>query len=259
MTQSESEFERYLSGQRLAWVRISESTQKEPDYRVMHTTGDCVFEVKEFDAPEIIPSGGYDPLPPIRHKIKRAIEKFEHYRKYCCGVVLWGSKSILRSAHPFGVFPAAFGQYVDREPKQFVDAGIHPQSFSFYGEAVLSANQNTTASGIVILTSFRLNDVWVEAWQQLAAKRGRGEAIKPWEQADLCQRIAEQKGVRYSYEGTIRVIVLENPYARIPFPPDLFVGPFDQHWRLQSGRFRLAFMGSEIERLRGDNVPFVFL
>lgn len=51
------------------------------------------------------------------------------------------------------------------------------------------------------------------------------------------------------------MIVLENPYARKPFSSDLFTGLFDQHWRLQSGWSRLAFMGSELERLKSDNVP----
>jgi hypothetical protein len=257
-TESEEKFEQYLTGQNLAWGRIPESNRRQPDYTVRHRDANCVFEVKEFDKPETTPSGGYSPLPPIRDRINRAREKFMDYRNCCCGVVLWGSKSIHRSAHPFGVFPAAFGEYVDTEPRAFVDAGAEPQSFRFFGRAALTRTHNTTVSAIAILAEYRLNHVWVEAAQRVVAKRQRGEETKPGDYIGLCQRIYEQKGLRFSYEGTIRMIVLENPYARIPFPPDLFVGPFDQHWRLESGRFRLAFMGSEIERLKNDNVPSVF-
>jgi hypothetical protein len=257
-TESEEKFEQYLTGQNLTWNRIPESNRKEPDYTVRHGGSNCIFEVKEFDEPETKPVGGYSPLPPIRDRINRAREKFTEYRKYCCGVVLWGSKSIYRTAHQSVVFPAAFGEGVNTEPEDFVDAGAEPQSFRFVGKAALTPKQNTSVSAIAILAEYRLNHVWVEAGCQMMAKRQRVEEIKPGEQFELCQRIYDEKGLRYSYEGTIRMIVLENPYARTPFPPDLFVGPFDQHWRLQAGRFRLAFMGSELERLKNENVPSVF-
>lgn len=173
-------------------------------------------------------------------------------------MVLWGSKSIYRSVDPSRVLSAAFGEIVDMEPDSLVDAGAEPQSFRFTGEAALTPKQNTTVSAIAILAQYRLDHAWLEAWPQVAAKQQRGERINPMEMAELCQQISEQRGARYSYEETIRMIVLENPYARKPFPPDLFVGPFDQHWRLQSGWFRLAFMGTELERLKNGNVPSVF-
>lgn len=257
-TESEKKFQQYLAGQNLTWTRIPESNRKRPDYTVKHRDAICVFEVKEFDEPRPRPVGWIDPLPPIREKIYRASEKFTGYHKYCCAVVLWGGRSIRRTALQPVVLAAAFGERVNTEPEDFLDAGAEPQSFCFIGKAALTPKHNTTVSAILILAEYRLDHVWVEAGRQLAAKRRRGEGIKPFEQAELCQRISERGGPRYSYEGTVRVIVLENPYARIPFPPDLLVGPFDQHWRLQSGRFRLASMGCELERLKRDKVPFVF-
>jgi hypothetical protein len=257
-TESEEKFEQYLSGQNLPWTRIPESNRKQPDYAVRHRDGNCVFEVKEFDEPETRPVGGFSPLPPIRDRINRAREKFTNYRDSCCGVVLWGSKSIVRTAHQSVVFPAAFGENLNSEPDVFVDPGAEPRSYRFFGKAALTPTQNTTVSAIAILTEYELNHAWLEAWREIEAKEQRGEEIYPLEQAQLCQHISEQRGQRYSYKGTIRMIVLENPYARKPFPPDLFIGPFDQHWRLQSGWFRLAFMGSELERLKSDNVPSVF-
>ncbi len=55
------------------------------------------------------------------------------------------------------------------------------------------------------------------------------------------------------------MIAIENPYARIPLPTELFVGPFDQRWRMDSGLLGVAFIGSELERLRLDGVPFIYL
>jgi hypothetical protein len=257
-TESEEKFEQYLTAEDLAWSRIPGSTRKQPDYSVQHRETTCVFEVKEFDEPQVRPVGGYDPLPPIRHKIKRAAEKFSQYRDPRCGVVLRGSKSIVRTAHQSVVFPAAFGRCVNTEPDVYIDPGPEPRCFHFSGVAALTADQNRTVSAVIILAEYELNHVWVEAWREMAAREQRGERTHLGDQMALCQQIWEERGPRYSYEGTIRTIVFENPYARVPFPPDLFIGPFDQHWRHQLGWFRLAFMGSGIERLRSDHVPFVF-
>lgn len=256
-TESEEKFEQYLTSQNLTWNRLPESNRKQPDYAVKHRDVNCVFEVKEFDEPQVRPVGAVDPLPAIRDRINRAREKFRDYRDNRCGVVLRGSKSIIRTAHQSVVFPAAFGQ-ASTEREDFVDPEAESQSFRFTGKAALTPKQNTTVSGIAILAEYELNHVWLEAWREVRAKEQRGERIKPFEMAEICQQISDQRGPRLSYEGTIRMIVLENPYARKPFPPELFVGPFDQHWRLQSGWFRLAFMGSELERLKNDKVPFVF-
>jgi len=257
-TESEDKFERYLTTEHLTWTRIPESTQKQPDYSVQHGETICVFEVKEFDEPGVRPVGGFDPLPPIRHKIKRAAEKFSRYRDQCCAVVLWGSKSIVRTAHQSVVFPAAFGRCINTEPDIYIDPGCEPRSFHFSGIAALTAHQNTTVSAVIVLAEYELNHVWVEAWCEMAAREQRGERTHPGNQMALCQQILEERGPRYSFKGTIRTIVFENPHARVSFPPDLFVGPFDQHWRCRLRWFQLAFMGSDIEHLKRDGVPSIF-
>lgn len=259
-TESEHMFERYLGEQNLRWSRLPGSTRKQPDYAVEHRGLTCLFEVKEFNEPAIEPSGGYTPSPPIQKKIRRVREKFREYQDRPCALVLWNSKTIFRSTQPEVVLSAAFGKYVVTEPQHADDLRADPRTYQFRGSAALTPNANTTMSAIVILAPYQLDQVWLEGWRRLSEKKRRGESIQPTDQFDLVQQAADDfVGPRYSYQGTVRVVVLENPYARVPFPPDLFMGPFDQRWHLESGRFRLCFMGSELTRLKQSGVPFIYL
>ena len=96
-------------------------------------------------------------------------------------------------------------------------------------------------------------------WKILEEKDKRGEEITPWVQFSVLEELSSEQKATFSYEGTIRALILENPYARIPFPADLLVGPFDQRWRMAGGMLRLGAMGSELTQLRTSGVPFVFL
>jgi hypothetical protein len=96
-------------------------------------------------------------------------------------------------------------------------------------------------------------------WRELEAKAQRGEEISISDQFDLLQKLSPEGKATYSYEGTVRAVVLENPNARIPLPSALFRGRFDQRWRFKSDWLSLDFIGSELERLREDGVPFIFV
>jgi hypothetical protein len=169
--------------------------------------------------------------------------------------VLWNT-SIYRRAIPEIVLSAAFGEKVDisRTP-----LGVEPSIYQFTGRSELRVDWNKRFSAIVVLSPYRLNHAWLEVWRKLHAKKQKGEEIKPSDESDLLHQVESEGIMGYSYDGTIRTVVLENPYARNPFPPDLFVGPFDQHWRMESGYFYLSFMGSELQRLRTEGVPFIYL
>jgi hypothetical protein len=96
-TESEKTFECYLDSQNLAWDRVPETQQKQPDYRVEHDGKPCFFEVKEFSDPATKPVGAFSSCPAIQEKLTQARKQFKKYRNYCCGVVLWNSKSIYRT------------------------------------------------------------------------------------------------------------------------------------------------------------------
>jgi len=256
-TESEAVFERYLQAQGLKWMPIPTSDQKQPDYKVEHNGMICVFEVKEFDDPDPKPSGGYSPCPPIREKIHTAAKQFKNYRDCCCALVFWNT-NFYRTVLPQTVLSAAFGEYV-RE--NHAPLGAEPSRYRFSGAAELRPDCNTRISAIVVLAPYRLNHLWLEVWRRLDAKRQRGEIVETSDQFNLLNELSPDGTANYSYRGTIRTIVLENPYARVPFPHDLCVGAFDQRWSMnkETGWFGLAFMGSELERLKRDGVPFMYL
>ena len=54
----------------------------------------------------------------------------------------------------------------------------------------------------------------------------------------------------------VRVVVYENPFARIPFSRDLFLGPFDERWGVDDEFMRRVYVGSEasaIESVLGED------
>ncbi len=258
-TESEKVFEQYVEEQKLTWSRVPTSNLPTPDYKVQHGNMTCLFEVKEFNNPSSIPSGGFSPLGPIRNKIRRAGRKFRGYQDDCCAVVLWNSKNIFRSLLLDAVASAAFGDRIRRGTPSPIDLGTDAPSYQFTGTPLLTPNRHSGTSAIVILTRYRLNHLWLETWRALDAKKKQGEQITVWDQFEVLQRLSSELPAMYSFEGTIRAIVLENPHARVAFPIGLFAGPFDQRWRMELDWFNLAFMGSELAHLKHDGVPYIYL
>lgn len=259
ITESEEIFERYLCSQGLRWDRVPTTAGKHPDYVVAHNGASCFFEVKEFDDPLKKPVGGFSPCPAIREKITQARKQFKKYRNYCCVLVLWNSKSIYRGVFPDVVGCAAFGEFIQTIDSAAESLRKDPPMYRFSGRAELTSVQNTTISAIAILCPYRLNHLWLSVWRALNAKQDRGEEVSVFDQFALLQKLGNEQPITYSHDGTIRTILLKNPYARIPVPNDMFGGPFDQRWSMKSGWFQVTFIGSELARLSNEGVPFIYL
>jgi len=255
-TESERIFEQYLESREIKWERLTDVSYKHPDYRVLHNDQACFFEVKEFDHPPVKPVGCLNPCPPIREKITQARKQFRNYRTNCCSLVLW-SKSIYRTLFVDTVAATAFGQsmFIDRRAGEL---GSEPSCYRHMGSAELRKDQNTTISAIVILAPYQLDHLWLEMWRVLERKQREGVQITPWLQFEVLGQLP-MPAPRYSFAGTIRGMVIENPFARVPFPPGLMTGPFDQRWRMEDGWLRLASLGSELLKLREEGVPFIYL
>jgi hypothetical protein len=50
----------------------------------------------------------------------------------------------------------------------------------------------------------------------------------------------------------LRVIVHDNPFARIQLPPELFLGPYDERYSGQEGRITRVFCGNELAALEKE-------
>lgn len=257
-TESEERFETYLTGLNLVWQRVAQGQDQTPDYRITHGKAACFFEVKEFNNPEVPPVGGFSPCGPIRKKIKAAAKQLKNYRDECCAVVLWNSKTIHRTSQPEIVCSAAFGERVFRDPNLKEDVGIQPPRWRFLGTASLTKIHNTRVSAIVVLSAYRLDNLWLAAWRRMDAQRRSGEVAME-NQFEVLNELSPRISPRYSFEGTIRSVVTENPHARVAFPPNLLMGPFDQRWRMRNGWFTVVELGSELRRLQSSGIPFACL
>jgi hypothetical protein len=259
LTKSEMMFEECLEDRAITYERLPELSdlqQKQPDYLVERGNLTCVFEVKELTEPPNRPGGKYPIAGPIQKQIKEARKQFGQYERRCCAVVLYNTGSIRRSVELTAVMSAAFGTW-DELPEPLDD---QPPAYKFSGsDSVLSRIKNTRISAVLVLAEYALDRLFVDVWKELQAKRERGEPIEHSDHINLLNRLDPNGCRRVSYQGTLRVVVIENPYASVPFPEELFIGPFDQRWRRESEHFRLAFLGSELERLRAEGIPHLFL
>jgi hypothetical protein len=62
------------------------------------------------------------------------------------------------------------------------------------------------------------------------------------------------------FEGTVRVIVIENRHRRVPFPKDLFRGPFDQRWNWEEEWCGPQWIGDTLREIyEHEGVPFHML
>jgi hypothetical protein len=105
--------------------------------------------------------------------------------------------------------------------------------------------QNTTISSIVVLEEFRDEREIQKAIKEEVKKQG-----KP---LTLVEKVAiNMKVIENHHSSRVpRVVVVENPFARIVFPEGLLIGPFDEHWRwtMQNGMLKRVFVGSKLKEL----------
>jgi hypothetical protein len=252
-------FEKCLEDRAITYERLlelSDLRRRQPDYRVQHGNLTCVFEVKELTEPADTPGGKYRIAAPIQEKIKDARKQFKEYEQCCCAIVLYNTGSIRRSVEVTSVMSAAFGRW-ERFPDPLNN---EPLAYKFSGfDSALSQTKNTRISAVLVLAEYALDRLLAGAWKELQAKRERGESVENSDCFNLLNRLDPDGCRKVSYPGTLRVVVIENPYASVPFPAELFIGPFDQRWRRESEHFRLAFLGSELEGLRAEGIPHLFL
>lgn len=261
LTHSESLLQEYLDVQKVRWERepILPGKVKRPDYRIASDGLLCWLEVKEFNDPDVKPTSGFSPCPPIADRINKACKQFHEYKDDCCALVLHNCRSIYRSTQVSAVLSAAFGEFIVMEQTVSELAHQDPPRFTFRGRSRLNCSLNTTVSAIVILEHYELQERLVDGWQELLNRHARGDELGPFSLAEVLQERNDYPGM-VAYPGTVRLRVLRNPFARRPLPIETFRGPFDQHWGLDpdSGWFSLLWLGNELIKLRRRESPVPF-
>ena len=269
-SRAESVFEEYLRGHNLAWEYEALSGSKKPDYVVEHPTGKCVIEVKEIEDPDPLPLNGFHPDRPVRNKIKDAQKQLIEYKQCCCSLVVF-TESMFGPSEPITILGAAFGpghqqagrdhSKIDPAPSfyRFSRKSELPTNLQFLSNPMLSPEQNRTFSALILLGQYELKELHLEVWRRLYARQQAGQSVEHADRFRLLKELGPTLAELRRYSGTIRVIVIENPYARIPFPADLFRGPFDQRWGWNGQWCGPVWIGSTLEYLSNDGVPFYML
>ena len=255
-TASESLFEQYLNSQGYTeWTHEEpvEGKPTTPDYRLKHRDTDFFFEVKEFDGPAPLKeAGSFDLYGPLRKKIVKAARQFKHYRDHSCSLVLANPKgAFVFPGKPVAVLGAMFGNLgiqisvgpaapPDAHGKQvFLDGGKMRNRKS-------RSLQNTTISAIVSLTHYPVHEKRLEIrLNERAAELGR--SLSADELMVLLDSVPPVEPT-----SVLRVIVFENPDARIQLHPDLFRGPFDERWGRVGNYMGKVFAGMDLTQIETE-------
>ena len=233
-TPGEVWFEGYLGSQQIPFEFEKEhpGKKKKPDYAIEWNGKTVLFDVKDFDPPKTVWRGFYtlDPYPAVREKIEQGRDKFKEYKEFCCVLVLYNRENpnvMLES--PDIMLGAMYGDSGFTFPFNTKtgagDASQLRPAFLGRGKMVrpkLPKPQNTTISALVTLGTIKPHYLLLaEAY----GAAGDGCTVQD------CQAELERKVPSFNTEWALpRVIVWHNAVARIPFPKDLFCGPYDTHF-----------------------------
>jgi hypothetical protein len=269
-SRAESVFEDYLDLQNLSWEYEALPGTKKPDYLIHHAEGDCVVEVKTIGDPDPRPQHGFEPDRPVRRKIRKARKQLGEYKNFSCSLAVF-SESMFGPHDPSVILAAAFGPgfveagrdhgRIDPRPSfyRFSRKSELPSHLQFLSDPTLSPAVNRTFSALILLGHHALDELHLEVWRRLYAKQESGEAVEPGDQFRLLSELGSTFERPRMRTPTPRVVVIENRYARIPFPNDLFRGPYDQRWGWREEWCGPTWIGTVLESLANDCVPFYML
>jgi hypothetical protein len=262
--ESEILFEQYLQLQGISNWQYEPKVpgkKKQPDYLLYLEGMPHVFEVKEFRDDSGEPPTGiiwYNPYSPIRQKIDDARDKFKEFKDWCCSLVLYNAARVWTDAgldDPGIVMGSMLGDLgvqltIDRESGKAV--GEPDLTFSHGGKMYnykRQEPQNTTISALLVLERFPLG----KRRLSIECERKKKELGRELTVEELLRfyETLRNKGMD-SGETVLRIVVYENPYARIPLRRGLFAGPFDERFGPEKDRILRIFAGGEIHRLEEE-------
>jgi hypothetical protein len=269
-SKAELVFEDYLARHGIIWEYETLAGLKKPDYVIPHAAGKCIVEVKQIEDPNPRPTKGYNPDRSVRAKIKSARKQLGEYKEHPCSLAVY-SESMFGPYEPSIILSAAFGPgytqagrdygKIDPSPSfyRFCNRSELPTDMHFLAKAMLSPVANRTFSALIMLSCYEINELHLNVWKRLYAIQEAGQPISNNDQFRLLEELGPELALERRYAGTVRVIVVENRHANVPFPEDLFRGPFDQRWGWRDEWCGPAWIGSELESLVGEGVPFHML
>ena len=255
--ESEKVFEQYLNsnGFQGKWTHEPSITgkTKHPDYLLDFGGKECFFEVKELRKKDNEPTeraAHIDPYSSLRKKINEARKQLKEFKEYPCSLVVYNIDDGQFRPDPFFVFGAMLGNVgitmdFDTAQGQAI-AGTERNTFLGGGKMIDNKRrqpQNTTISAILVLEKFLDKTKIQKALINKIKERKR----KPTPEEELGIRMKLYKD--YRIVSVPRVVVIENPFARVAFPAELSNGPFDERWRIGDDEQERVFVGGKLKEL----------
>ena|SRR2546422_4364791 len=255
-TTGELLFEDYLRSVRVTnWLyeKLFEGSNKPPDYSIPYGPTHVLLDVKDFISDGVpLGSGAYDPYAPIRAKIHKGKEKFKDLEKFCCGLVLYNVDKPLVDLVPDFVFGAMLGNIGISFPIGDFDEA--KAIFGPGGKMIRYAKDKKTAiepMNTTLGALIALGHLQVGFKRFLVMEKCREEELGRKLTWDEFHSLVESlEGTEDDISRTVlRVRVYENPYARIPFPDDLFRGPWDERYGPIGDYIGRKYAGAELVAL----------
>lgn len=214
-----------------------------PDYSVVHEGSTYIFEVKELDPKT--PFSGFsfsDPYKNIRAKIKKVgyrnqLKPFKG--RFPCCLVLWSNDDPRQLLDPFRMGGAMYGDigfrvYFDSETGESVGKDSEVV-FNTRGKMFTPGNkqtQNTTISALISLSVYPTGQLWETLNGQIDSTELRK------------MNLFQTNDTNLVVPG---VSIWENEFAELPFPREIFNGPFDHRYIVEGGYFKPHKMGKAWE------------
>lgn len=243
-TYSEMLFESYLSRHGYAYEFEPEiaGQSKRPDFRLFWNGLESLHEIKELNQKGEHPQGAcwYDPYQSLRALIEKARDKFKGLKTWPCSLVVHNISDWSARLDPMTVFGAMLGDLgftMPFDPEAGTcDRNSITNTFLERGMMVVRRHKeirNTTISAVIVL---KQENYYAPAFARdmyrrlMDAKWKKGRLlnlVEAWEvRRDFLQRYPRGKF------STPRVVVIDNPVARIPLDESLFRGPYDERWTI---------------------------
>lgn len=259
-TSSEKMFEDYLNSCGISEFYYEpdiENTPKHPDYKVRFSNSDIFFEVKEFEPPTDILSGGFfDPYKPIRSKINDAQPQLRPIKGQMCGIVLASFHPLVSLEFMF-IYGAMLGNIGFSMPFDAETATCDSEFVSNMfttggkmiqyrgGQAINS--QNTTISAICVVKYINESSRLFNS--KLKRKVGHGATIENIMKATF--ELLETSNDTPLIHTAIQVY--ENPYAVAPLDKFFGKGVWDERFGvLEDGSIGRLFVGSSLAALESE-------
>ena len=264
--ESEKVFEQYLdsNGYQAKWTYEPPipGKSKRIDYLLECNAKKYFFEIKELRKKPNESTGraaSANLCSSVRKEIHEVRKKFKEYKDYSCSLVIFNIGDITFRYDPLFIFSAMLGNFglkANYNPEKPELSGQSARTVFLRGGKMINYKkkkpQNTTISAIIVLQEFLDNIEIAKAMKNEEKKLGREFEIRE----SIKIRIELQKD--HSCTRVPRIIVIENPFARMPLPSDLFNGPFDERWRWreeENGKVERVYVGNtmkEWEALQGS-------